>query len=521
MLSYFVNTSAPLLLARFSEREQSVKLEVWSTYARLLDIVKLLGSSTSAKSLAALGSPSLPRNAREDTPTSLKRKRGAQDTAMSLPSPPEEASLVSAISSQAPTVCKSVLKQISPKSIPISQAGFVVLDALVSVLNGGLEEHLAAFAPALQMALPSKSSGSSADHSAGTVTLLKMTALSFLAKLFVAHAPSAFGPSLSSALVPCLVTCMSDKFNKIASGGFNASSALVKSLRANAGPSPLPDQANIVATLYKANAARLEAPATDSEVRESAVVTLGDILSNVGDQVGVSLQEPLNLLSDSMRRENIRAVAVRTAGKVASSPTIQGRPELDAWIAGTIPEVASFLRQNNRVLKVESFACLPILLRASGNALSPDVVESTLNSVSAFASADDLLLLPSAINVISTLLQFQPSVTLQAPSFQSSLDNILTLVDSPMLQSGVALDALLGFFASLVKAGAPPVEIIDRLKKTTSRAGPRCIGAVVLQSPAVATQVADGFITTASASKSSDASVIFAFHSLGEVGRVP
>lgn len=520
MLSYFVNTSAPLLLSRFSEREQSVKLEVWSTYARLLDIVKLLGLPNTNKIAQSPGSPLPPRGAREDTPTSLKRKRGAQDTAMSQPSPPEEASLVSAISSQSPTVCKAVLKQISPKSIAISQAGFAVLDALVSVLNGGLEDQLAAFAPAIEMALPSTASASAESLSGSVATSLKIMVLSFVAKLLAAHPPAAFGPSLNSQVIPCLVACTADKFNKIASSAFNAISALVKSLKAN--NENQPSLSDMIQVVYEATATRLEAPTTDSEVRESAVVTLGDILSAVGDQLNkVKLDKPLGLLSASLRREVTRTVAVRTTTKVASSPLLQGQAEIAAWTSDSILEIASFLRSNNRILKVDSFACLPVLIDAGGQNLPSNVVESTLSSVLAFISAEDLLLLPPAINVVAAFLRAQPQATLGANSFEACLPRVYALVDSPLLQSGVALDSLLDFFATLVKAGVPPASIVSRLRERNSRAAPRCIGAVVRQAPEVASSVSSTLIATASASKTSDASVAFALHALGEIGRIP
>lgn len=520
MLTYFVNTSAPLLIARFSEREQSVKLEVWSTYARLLNIVKLLDTS-SIKSSITPGSPLTSRASREDTPTSLKRKRGAQESAMTLPSPPEEASLISAIAAQSPAVCKSILKQITPKNISSSQTGFTVLDALVSVLNGGLENQLSSFAPAIGYALPNASNPSQLDSSAGTVTSLKTTVLSFLAKVFISHSPASFGPSLKSQLVPCLVACTADKFNKIASGGFTAISALVKSLRAHKDAAPaLSDQTAIVDILYKATASRLEASATDSEVRDSAVQTMGDLLANVGDALSVPAQQPLNLLTESLRREVTRVAAVRTSSKVAASSIMQSRPELSAWIAQSTPDVATFLRQSNRVLKVDSFACLPILIGAAGPSLPAPVAETVLQNTVTFISIDDLLLLPSAVNVLSALLQAQPQATVKSKTFIAALQQVYQLVESPLLQSGVALDSFLNFFSNLAQVSTP-TDIIDKLKKTTSRAGPRCIGAVVQSKPELANEVADGFVTSASASKSSETSVIFSLYTLGEIGRVP
>lgn len=521
MLPYFVRNSVPSLIGRFNEREQSVKLEIWSTYARLLDIVTLLNQPAGSKSSAVPGSldASTARAVREDTPNTLKRKRDMQDTTMT--SATEEASLVSVIAENAQTVCKKIVKQINPKSIAVSQAGFGVLDSLVSVLNGGLETQLPALAPVIEITLPSSASQSGVDSSAGTVTSLKMVVLSFMAKLFISHSFTAFGPLLAQKFVPCLAACTADKFNKIASAGFQAVSALIKSMAAEGEAVSESEKSQVASSLYKATASRLEASATDSEVRESAVITLGDLMAFAGDALDVPEEEPLKLLSEALRREVTRTVAVRTTGKIAASPLMRAQRPLAPWIAESIGDVATFLRQNNRVLKVDTFACLPNLISAAGPSLGPQYIDVLIQNVSAFLSVDDLLLLPSAVNVLSALLVSQPEATLQAATFSQALHHIYALVDSPLLQSGIALDAFLKFFGNLVKAGSDPMQIIERLKKTTSRAGPRCIGAVVSNVPEAATPVADVFIGIASSPKSSDANVAFSFYALGEVGRVP
>lgn len=65
LLTSFYRTISPALIARFSEREETVKVEVWATYTALLAQTKILGSTSGASE-------------REDSPSgSLKRKRSS------------------------------------------------------------------------------------------------------------------------------------------------------------------------------------------------------------------------------------------------------------------------------------------------------------------------------------------------------------------------------------------------------------------------------------------------------------
>lgn len=77
MLASFYKSIAPVLVSRFGEREETVRLEVWTTYTALL---KQTGLSAGVTALPAT-SPSLQddgsvANSRAQSPaTSLKRKR--------------------------------------------------------------------------------------------------------------------------------------------------------------------------------------------------------------------------------------------------------------------------------------------------------------------------------------------------------------------------------------------------------------------------------------------------------------
>lgn len=535
LLLYFCKVVSPALIARFSEREESVRLDVWATYRRFLIVTGVLTGALDPQQVTGSGAaviapptpaaPGTPQRMREDTPnSSLKRKRG-EESRVATPTLAEETPLAT-LRSQANTIAKAVLKQLSQKSITVAQSAFSLLDALVSVLDGGLDEYVPALAARVQASLNLSSTSSNLDSSSGTATSLKIVVLNFLAHLFDTHAVSAFGSSLQENLVPAVAKSTEDKFNKIASAAFAASSSLIKSVRPmflrDESATPLDAQsASVLSPLLKATTKLLDATGADQEVRESAVITLGDFLFYTGDAFASERAAALALLKEAIKKEVTRDCAVRTIARVASSPVMRSS-EFAAWVKDIMEDVASFLRQSNRILKADSFAALPTLIAVAGPSLDATTIEHVLEAVAPFIGTEDLPLLPSALLAVNALVAVKPEDTLASPAFQNSVQPaVLNVVKSSLVHPGAGLDALLVFFAVLVQGGTDALALIQILKKTSSRVGPKCIGAVVSAMPDIVDQVADDVLKSASSSKSSSQTVVFSLFTLGEIGRVP
>lgn len=523
LCSSFCRSIAPLLISRFSEREESVRLEVWSTFKKLLEVVGVLQGSSSVAtdpSSSPLSPTLIGRKQREDTPNTLKRKRGDDDgTSMQI----VEDSPNSILRNQTSSIAKAISEQLNTKSIAVRQAGFGLLHTLIAVLRGGLDEHLSSLVPRIETALATSSSASG-DSSSGSTTSLKIVVLSLLSDAFALHSPNAFGNTMNTMIVPSLIKCAADKHNKIAASGFLAQSALVKALRPvskNELPQPLTTEAkSTIQSIYSATTQRLTATNIDQEVREAAIGCLGNLLYYAGDDLQSDYANSLSLLKDSMRREVTRVAAVRTVARVASSPVVGG-PEFASGVQDSLAEVALFLKQNNRVLKMEAFNCLPILVKASGAGLSSETVSSLLEAILPFLSASDVHFVPLSLTTAVALLQTQAPVVLKSSTFSKQvLPAVMNLLSSPLLQ-GPALDALLSFFGVLVANGYDSKALVKQLSDITTLTSARCIGAAVKAAPQTANETASAFVTKANASKGSTTSIAFSLYALGEVGRVP
>ena len=543
----FYQSVSPVLISRFSEREETVRLEVWQTYTKLLELTRIFGGD----SASAPTPGSVREGGAASTTSTLKRKRGgsvgaATATAVNggaAPMDVDEGTPVALLRSAVPLIARNITKQLATKSVVVRQAGFALLHSLLDVLFGGLDDYLGALVPRIEAGLSVTDTGVS-----GTGTALKIEVLAFMTALFESHSITVLQPTLSR-LVPQLVKAAGDKFNKVAADALVTSAALVRVMRpipraadvavlGAAAVAPLPAQlTGEIGKIYEVVVARLSATTTDQEVREGAIACLGDLLVHVGDALQHDFARSLELLRESMRREVTRIAAVRTAGRVAQSPVCAGHPALQPWALETLADVAPLLRQSNRAVRAEAFACLPALLAVVGPALTPDAAQAVLVAVQPFLAGDDLQAVPMALGVVRALLVVHPALS-GSPLFQSDvLPAMYALTRSPAVQ-GVVLEGLIQLFVTLVRAGAPPVPILDALSgpamtdagqvkgkgtgptaKSSHATASRCIGAIVREKPELADQVATGLVGQLGNAKSSPGATAFSLLALGEIGR--
>lgn len=82
LLAYFYKSIAPILISRFAEREETVRLEVWSAYIALLKQTYVWGGNFSMSPLlSSTDDMSISRPESPATNQSLKRKRDASKQA--------------------------------------------------------------------------------------------------------------------------------------------------------------------------------------------------------------------------------------------------------------------------------------------------------------------------------------------------------------------------------------------------------------------------------------------------------
>ena len=424
LLSTFYRTVSPALIARFGEREETVKVEIWATYTTLLAQTKVWGSSPQASSGSDAGNGRLKRKRSSDGMETdegcvslLSEPLTSADSTLSLHRP------VGMLLAQTPAIAKSIIKQLSAKSLGTRQAGFTLLHELIAVLDGGLETQIAALVPRIEAALQASDVGLT-----GAATTLKIEVLSFLGLLVRTHHAKTLMDELPK-IVPLLVGAVGDKFNKIAAGAFVACADLVRVLRPVA-PTPAPISPALtphLKAIYDATMKRLASADADEEVKGKGIICLGVLLFHAGDQLANESDVSLSFLRDRLKNEVSRLIAVKVVADVAGSPVCRGA-RFDQWVQECLVEVSTLLRKVNRPLKVAAFDCISALLKRCGAGIPSTTSQALLGDLQPLVNDADINLLPHALDAIATVLGNDPKAIAQVQA--SILPRIYELVQS-------------------------------------------------------------------------------------------
>jgi len=485
MLSEFYKTVSPALIARFKEREENVKTDIFHAYIALL---------------------------KQTRPAAV----GAGDTME------EETGPVNMLAAQIPDVVRAVHRQLREKSVKTRQGCFSLLTELVLVLPGALGVHLSSLMPGVQYSLGDKNSSSN----------MKIDTLSFLNTLLSNHKNVVFHPHIK-ILVPPIVNAVSDPFYKITSEALLVTQQLVKIIR------PLDDRSKCdskfdyqpyVKSLYACTVKRLKAADIDQEVKERAIACMGQIVANLGDSLQDELKECLPIFLERLKNEITRLTTVKALTLIAQSPL---NIDIRFILEEGFPILASFLRKNQRALKLSTLQCLNVVVENYGNAVTPAMLGDVMKEMPPLINENDLHISQLTLNLLTTISRGHKSS--MANIHSAILPQTLELVQSPLLQGG-ALIAVLDFFRALITLGLPKLgfrDLLQMLNKpvydTRNNSGPihrqayhsiaRCVAALTEMSPLEASKVVSQFVSDIKNPKSTEHIVLFALLALGEIGK--
>ncbi|XP_035193140.1 cullin-associated NEDD8-dissociated protein 1-like isoform X2 [Oxyura jamaicensis] len=485
LLQDFYKTLSPVLISRFKEREENVKADIFSVYIALLK--QTLPSQSWRHASDASG--------KDDVPLTM-------------------------LQNQVPSIVKALHKQLKEKSIKSRQGCFSMLTELASVLPGCLADHIPALVPGIVFSLADKSSSSN----------MRIDTLSFLHVLLCNHQPEVFHPHIKS-LLPPVVACIGDSFYKITSEALLVTQQLVKVIRP-LGKSCTFDAKPYVKDLFPGTLKRLKAADIDQEVKERAISCMGQIIYNLGDHLSTDLQPTLKIFLERLKNEITRLTTVKALTLIASSPL---KIDLRPILGDGFPILASFLRKNQRALKLSTLTALDILVKNYSDSLKPAMIESVLMELPALISENDMHVSQVAITFLTTLAKVHPSCISKISG--SILTEIFQLVHSPLLQGG-ALTAIIDFFQALVLTKTAAMGYSELMKQLTApiyssgSAGAsvtlhkqayysvaKCVAALSSACPREAPGTLNQFIQDVKSPKSSSAVKVLAFLSLAEMGR--
>jgi len=483
MIDNFYRTISPALITRFKEREENVKSDIFHAY------IALLRQTKPATGIAA------------PDPASMEAEEGP----------------VSLLQAQVANIVKALHRQMKEKSIKTRQGCFSLLTELILVLPGALASHMNLLVPGIQFSLASGQSNSN----------MKIDTLSFIQALLTGHHPTVFHPH-ASILVPAVIAAVSDTFYKISSEALVVLQLLVKVLRPLDSSPTTFDFTLYTANIYNCCFVRLKAQDIDQEVKERAISCMGQVVAHLGDSLQAELSSCLPIFLERLRNEITRLTAVKALIAIASSPL---RIDLRCILKDSLPVLSSFLRKNQRALKLSTLVLLDTLVKNYPGSLDLATLSPVLAELPPLVSETDLHIAQLTLALLTSVTSSHASTI---PVIQKSiLPEVLKLAESPLLQ-GAALAAMLDFFRALVGAGVPGLSHSDMLALLVNpiltqkgsaihkqgRANiAKCAASLVSHSQAEAIVVVKQFMQQLNTPGLPDYSMTFSLLAIGETGR--
>jgi len=532
---------APALVKRFDEREENVRLEVLSSMALLI-------RKTGEGIIPEFSIDNAQNDYLSQQPPSRKRRRqssggGASSFAMTigasklsgtgLTSPTLEKIPATGpradLAALTPVIVKSAAKLLKGKLIPTKQATINLLDDLITVQKGGLNQYFdQVIGPIIDSIKQSTSGSTSASLSAAggnasaTVTTLRIAALRLISGIAKNHSSTVLQPYLSK-LVAGVVAVVHDRFYKISGEAIQTAEEVVKAITPPRSRLAGQKFQGELQKLYDVIVDRTIANDADAEVRQKAIHALGTLLSRTSGSEGSALlsvekrKTALDYLFERLKNETTRVAAVRAIDTIAafSAEGVEFEPR---WICPVVVELAAQLRKANRALRGSSIMALKhlILSPATKGALDDATIQSTVSALVLVIDNNDTQLLGPGLLVLADLAARSPQVVV-TPQLIKSL--------CKLLQSNVAgtvLDSLLTLVVSVGRAGHGKPLMGGLLQDVGVSGDPSVVGKVIgtllVASGASAGVTLDSFAQEIKNNSGDPARASLALAVLGEAG---
>jgi cullin-associated NEDD8-dissociated protein 1 len=473
LLEQLYTTTSPLLISRFKEREENVRVDVFTVFAELLGATR--------KALPTDGHP--PSQAISTCLEKLKQRTKA--------------------------IVLAANKQFGPKASVASRcAVLALLTELTLVLRGELGEYVDVLMPNLVRAAEDKHS----DLKLETMIYLRLLIDTHKAEPFVKHMSTLVGVSLKA---------VSGDWYKTVAKALGLIESLVFVLRPDAGGEPSLAKQHAI-PLFDGVLPSLKAHDIDQEIKEAVISCAGQLVARAGDELGARVNEVFPVLMERLNNEITRVQSMKAIAVIARSPLAI---DLSPILADVTSTLSQLLRQQSRTLKQATLDALNDIVVHHGKSIKPELLAEVVTDASALLVDSDMQLCRLGITLISNVLKANPSVVNTPAVQQNVVTNVLALAQSAMIQ-GATLTALKEFFGQLTQLSgfgalfaALTTPSPDLSRQATVNVA-RCVASVCFAATDDDRHSAFTKFVAEIQQPSSEKNRILALYCLGEFGRV-
>ncbi|KAK9359781.1 armadillo-type protein [Lipomyces starkeyi] len=470
LLSQLYTSIAPLLVSRFKEREETVRVEVLNTFATL---IRQTASTTAAAAAA----------------NTSRRKRRMSDDSMILESDPRR---------HLPDLSGRVFKLLSQhllkmSSLPSKQASLTVATETVAVLSS-LPDELSLFIPTIEPAM-----------SQGT---LRTSIIHFVSILVTNHSLEQLAEYLPT-IVSVVVAGADDKFYKISSEALAAAGDVIVLITT---PSNV-DTSKYIAQLHETVVAKATASEADLEVRERAIMAIGQLLIYAHNTLSkTEMDADADILLERLKNETTRPATIRSIENIAASPSTDASVFVNKWVNEVVIELAGLLRKSNRAIRASALSALKVMTEKFAPQIDGATAAGMVSVLRGVIVEDDLQFLGPALSVLTTL------VTTLGPLPGDITDTVVDLV--PKLTTSITTEPLLDLLSALARAGkaASLFSALSNEDVLSTPTGAKALAVVIVRGGLVDDRVAQ--IKAEACRTDNDSAARSALMVLGEIAKL-
>ncbi|KRX21900.1 Cullin-associated Nedd8-dissociated protein 1 [Trichinella nelsoni] len=395
----FHQTIIPRLIERFKEREESVRCDLFNVLLSLLKRTRVY-FQYSSKSIAEK----------------------------------EQKTIIASLESQMPALIVPLQRHLGGKSYKTKQAVFSVLSELQALAPQVLAPFLGSLLLNVRSTLSEKQ----------TVGGVKIDALIFLRSAITAQTLDVVALQIP-VIAPLLRQCIQDAYYKVSAEALAVVQKLLTLIRNGDGEINLAalDLDNM-RDLYNCILAKLKDTCLDREVKEPSIMCVALYIATFGNLLQDGLDEGLQMLFDRIKNELTRLVGVRAFSVVLKSPL---NLSLQSVVCDLVVELTTFLRKNQRSLRVDSLELLELIFQRSNSTQLAShhsaMVQNLVLELAPLLGQGDLQLATLAADNLTRLMPIAPELVLD--NYHSFVDPAIALLRSPLL-SGHYLNKLIVFF---------------------------------------------------------------------------
>lgn len=456
-LSQLCSLFGLFLISRFKEREESVKLDVFTAFDQLLRLC---------------GGRSLEPFLNFGTITALH----GVDDAMAVDDEHERSPEIQFLANHGAQLIRSLKKELSSRSSKIKVRAMALAGSIILSLPMIVKPLVSQIITLIKQGLADPATGMR------TETLLCLQ--------IVVRVGGA-GPIVEyiQSLIPCVLAAADDRYYKVTAECMRFCAAVVSA--SGSSPECQLKLSSLIPAMYETALQRVTAQDQDSEVKEAALLFLVSSVKNSFDEIKAQRAKLLiKVLISRLKNPGTQISSVRHFRSILMSEQSANlvRLEMDE----IAPIISSFLRKTDPTLRrtaLELLAVVPVL--------PPNNDRDLVENVSDLISDGDLRITSMALDVSTRIVKDRTVNATELIAKDGSIyPKALRLSMSPLLQ-GRAVESLLNLFSSLARVNAKPIaiqQILQELQKqaesvsfgittSTSRSSPlyciaKCIVAV-------------------------------------------